>query len=906
MPIITPPPLQEPFDKEEGVSNPWKQWSQSVYIVANTVEQSGITANRPSHKFIGQQFFDTTLGEPVFSNGTAWITIGGSGGGDALTANPLSQFAATTSAQLAGVISNETGSGLLVFNDSPTLVTPALGTPSALVGTNISGTASSFTASNVTTNANLTGHITSTGNAAVLGSFTSAQLKAALTNETGSGAAVFAESPALVTPALGTPASGNLANCTFPTLNQDTTGQAADLTGGLGGQIPYQSAANTTAFLANGSSGQVLTSAGTTSAPTWTTNAAGDALTSNPLSQFAATTSLQLKGVLSDETGSGAAVFATSPTLVTPALGTPASGNLANCTFPTLNQSTSGNAATVTTNANLTGHVTSVGNAAVLGSFTSAQLATALTNETGSGSAVFATSPTFVTPVLGTPASGVATNLTGTAASLTAGNVTTNANLTGHITSTGNAAVLGSFTSAQLATALTNETGSGLAVFGTSPTLITPVLGTPASGTLTNCTFPTLNQNTTGQAADLTGGLGAQIPYQSAANTTAFLANGSDGQVLTSSGGTAAPAWETLPSGGDALTANPLSQFAATTSAQLAGVISNETGSGVLVFNTSPTLVTPVLGAATATTLSVSGFIGTAATAAIKIPVGTTGQRPTPATGMLRFNSTTTSFEGYNGSAWTDVTPVPFTATGGTITTDGLYTVHTFTSSGTFTPAIDGEVEYLVVAGGGGGGRETYYGSGGGAGGYLTATGFAVAATGLTVTIGAGGIGNSGGGSPYTGTNGGNSVFSTITAIGGGGGVTQYQAGIVGGSGSGGGGHSASVNVGGAGTAGQGNAGGSFVNTGTQLGGSGGGGAGSAGSGNSGKNGGTGGAGLQSSINGTATYYSAGAGGTKGYPSGANGANGTGWADAANLGHGGGPTTQTNGSSGIVIIRYLT
>lgn len=44
----------------------------------------------------------------------------------------------------------------------------------------------------------------------------------------------------------------------------------------------------------------------------------GDALTSNPLSQFASTTSLQLKGVLSDETGSGAAVFATSPALVTP------------------------------------------------------------------------------------------------------------------------------------------------------------------------------------------------------------------------------------------------------------------------------------------------------------------------------------------------------------------------------------------------------------------------------------------------------------------------------------------------------------------------------------------------------------------------------------------------------------
>lgn len=44
----------------------------------------------------------------------------------------------------------------------------------------------------------------------------------------------------------------------------------------------------------------------------------GDALTTNPLSQFAATTSLQLKGVVSDETGSGALVFGTSPVITTP------------------------------------------------------------------------------------------------------------------------------------------------------------------------------------------------------------------------------------------------------------------------------------------------------------------------------------------------------------------------------------------------------------------------------------------------------------------------------------------------------------------------------------------------------------------------------------------------------------
>lgn len=55
------------------------------------------------------------------------------GGGDALVANPLSQFAATTSLQLKGVISDETGSGPLVFADTPTLITPTLsGTPSAL------------------------------------------------------------------------------------------------------------------------------------------------------------------------------------------------------------------------------------------------------------------------------------------------------------------------------------------------------------------------------------------------------------------------------------------------------------------------------------------------------------------------------------------------------------------------------------------------------------------------------------------------------------------------------------------------------------------------------------------------------------------------------------------------------
>jgi hypothetical protein len=60
---------------------------------------------------------------------------------------------------------------------------------------------------------------------------------------------------------------------------------------------------------------------------------------------------------------------------------------------------------------------------------------------------------------------------------------------------------------ASLATAptLTGSTGSGNVVLATSPTLVTPALGTPSSGTLTNCTFPTLNQNTTGTSGGLTG-----------------------------------------------------------------------------------------------------------------------------------------------------------------------------------------------------------------------------------------------------------------------------------------------------------------------------------------------------------------------------------------------------------------
>ena len=113
-------------------------------------------------------------------------------------------------------------------------------------------------------------------------------------------------------------------------------------------------------------------------------------------------------------------------------------------------------------------------------------------------SVVTGTAPLIVastTPVANLCAATVTTipNLTGMITSVgNATTVVTNANLTGMVTSVGNAASLGSFTSLQLLTALSEKTGTGSNVFATSPTFVSPVLGTPTSGNLTNCTFPTV------------------------------------------------------------------------------------------------------------------------------------------------------------------------------------------------------------------------------------------------------------------------------------------------------------------------------------------------------------------------------------------------------------------------------
>lgn len=128
---------------------------------------------------------------PSNSGGGAAITLSGAvvGSGSGTIATTLGSF---TSADLLGALSDETGTGVAVFNISPTFVTPALGTPASGVATNLTGTAAGLTAGNVTTNANLTGVITSSGNATSIAS------------QTGTGTKFVVDtSPTLVTPNIG-------------------------------------------------------------------------------------------------------------------------------------------------------------------------------------------------------------------------------------------------------------------------------------------------------------------------------------------------------------------------------------------------------------------------------------------------------------------------------------------------------------------------------------------------------------------------------------------------------------------------------------------------------------------------------------------------------------------------------
>lgn len=317
-------------------------------------------------------------------------------------------------------------------------------------------------------------------------------------------------------------------------------------------------------------------------------------------------------------------------------------------------------------------------------------------------------------------------------------------------------------------------------------------------------------------------------------------------------------------------------------------------------------------------------------TSSVKLPIGTTAQRPaSPTEGMQRYNTDLGIVETYHGSSkgWVALSNI-FQATGGTestIISGGVtYKVHTFTSSENFVvQSGTSTVQALLVAGGGGGGENM--GGGGGAGGFINWTSVTTSVGSYAITIGSGGAGGiytttSVGGT----TNGSNSSAIGLTAIGGGRGGTSSSSpstGQNGGSG-GGGNHTGDLSAG-TGTSGQGNNGGAGRSNPYCAGGGG----GASGGGSTGDSSGLGGDGVYisdflnayvsvggggggqnsfSTNTGTATSHGGGRGGRSSSLS----------TNATTYGSGGGGgcwesettpksnATGSNGYGGIVVIRY--